>query len=720
MSKSVLAEDCTGPLPGADCTLDEDTTAPLTIDGGIVLSIGSSVVINHEIDGDDNIGDGTIETFGGPNTITQNADIGRNTPINQLTIGDDNVWNTSAAINTDNNGSDIDLGAADGGETLNFLRGGSFSGEIDGNFGDTVTFGIDGNGGNFITGGQIESVIVIVGSGELTVNNSVGGGTSLGSLTVADGATLNMGANVTVGGPVDLDGTVRIGAGNALTGDTYISDADAATIVLELERETGTTTSGVLNIIAGGPLDLSNDSLEIALGPQSEVLIKETIASAIIGNTAASIGPNRFVDDSYLYNFNLVANGNDFDLVISVNSIEETTTSENNRQVANTILSNLANTDVTEFNRLQAALGNDSNREAFNERLESLLPTVDSGKVNASLVARDQLQSLTNQRSEQLLGSPQKPRKKRLLSGSKNLDSGRTRRANRNATPPEKEKGVLWAQGYAQSATQDRKDGLDGFDQRSGGVVFGADTGQMNRDMLLGMAVLAGTSTIDSNNSNATETVVDSYGLSFYGGKKISSKTLISGSVSYVHNTNEATRFNVGGFAGNNAQHENVTEHISIQSKLAHRYKTVKNLTITPSATLGYDYLYMDRYNENGAEQLSLSVNPDDINMLTAGAGVDLDWRYRTAKGMNINPKIYAHYKHALLNNKVQTSAVFLDGGNEFVTKGFDAQRSNLNLGGKISAEITEKWLVNAGYNFAYKDKYASHTGNVNAVYSFE
>jgi len=713
-----VAEDCTGTLPGANCTLDENTTAPLTIDGGIVLTIGGSVLIDHEIDGDDTIGNGDIVTFGGPNTITQNADIGSQTPINSVTIADDNTWNSSAAINTDNSGSDIDLGAADGGETLNFFAGGSFSGEIDGHIGDTVTFGSDGNGGTFSTGGQIETVTVIVGSGELTVSNTVGGGTSLGGVTVADGATLDMDANVTVGGAIDLDGTARIAAGSSLAGDSYVADADASTIILEVARDTGATQSGRLNISVGGPLDLSNDTLQIVMGPQSEVLVNETIASAIIGNTAATIGPNQFVDNSYLYNFNLLANGNDFDLVISVNSLDASATTANNLNVANTVLRNLANVSSPQLNTLQSALGNDSTQEAFNERLEALQPTVDNGYVAASLAVSDQVHKLTGKRVDQLYGQKIISRSKQLLAGSKNLSTGRKRTVNKSKF--NNGSGVFWAQGYGSSATQNNKDGLDGFDMSSGGVVFGADTGDMNKDMLLGMAVMAGGASIESKNANATQTDVESYGLAFYGGHKMPNKTLLSGSASYIHSSNKATRYKVGGISGNNASHDNVTEHISLHSKLSHKYKTVKNLTITPSATLGYDYVRANKYAEDGQTDLALIVDPEPVHMMAAGVGVDLDWRHQTLNGLRLNPTAYARYQYDILNKGVESISSFKVAPQQtFVTKGFDPQRSVINLGAGVSAEITEDWDVIAGYDFEYKDKYHSHTGHVSAVRDF-
>jgi hypothetical protein len=117
-SPYAYAEDCSGLLPGANCTLDENTITALTIDNGIVLTVGASVTIGHTVDGSIANGDGSIITSGAGNIVIQNADIGSLFAIDMLSINDDNTWTTSSGIRTNNDGSDIDLGAADGGELI--------------------------------------------------------------------------------------------------------------------------------------------------------------------------------------------------------------------------------------------------------------------------------------------------------------------------------------------------------------------------------------------------------------------------------------------------------------------------------------------------------------------------------------------------------------------------------------------------------------------------
>ena len=724
-TKKADAEDCTGVLPGANCTLDEDTTAPLTIDSGITLTVGGSVLINHEIDADDFAGDGTISTGPGPITVDQNADIGTNLAINELLIADDAVWNANARIFTDNNGSDINLGAVDGGESLNFNNGGAYLGEIDGNNADTVTFGADLTGGDFTTGGQIESVTLIVSSGTLRANNAFGGGTALGGITIADGATIIQNANIASSGALDLDGTISIGAGNNLSADTYVADGDAGTIIIEVDRSAGTTETGELTIAAGGPLDLSNDTIRISLGDTSQVLESETISDFIVGNTGPSIDPNEFIESSYFYDFTLTPNGNNYDLVIAARSIDGSATTANNLTVANILLGSLAASEDPTFNRVQSLLGSDPTQEAFNERLESLQPTVDNGYVQSSINAKNQMHKFVLSRVNHLfdrrkVASPAKDIKlgNRLTSGSKDLKTGRRIRTSDILEP--EEVGTVWAQAYAQSATQSNKDKIDGFSITSSGVVIGADSGDMNDDMIFGLAALVGGSDVESDNSNRTENEVRSYGVTGFGGVKLSAKTLLSGSVSYVHSLNELVRNDVGGIAGATATGEFPVEHFAMGSKLAYQYNTVNGIRITPSASIDYDHIRADPYTEFGTSELTMDVDYTALDLLALGIGVDLDYEYETKNGRFIYPTAYAKYQYDVLNDGVEVQSNFRTQPELFFkTTGFEPQRSILSLGTAVETEVAKDWRLALGYDLQIKDQYSSHAGYVNAIHDF-
>lgn len=210
-----------------------------------------------------------------------------------------------------------------------------------------------------------------------------------------------------------------------------------------------------------------------------------------------------------------------------------------------------------------------------------------------------------------------------------------------------------------------------------------------------------------------------------YGGRgalclKITPKTVIDSSASYVHNKNSGIRYSVGGVSGNNAVADYVSQQISLHSRLSHRYKTKGNLTITPSATFNYDQITVAEYQEVGAGALSLAVDHDSISKTALGAGVDFEWEHQTEGGTTIRPKAYAKYSYDFTNDGVRATSSFqASEKNKFVTEGFEPQRSQINLGSAIDVHVTEKMKLSAGYDFEYKNKYDAHTGHVSIVRDF-
>lgn len=725
--KTVLAEDCTGVLPTADCTLDEDTTADLTIDAGVSLFIGTPVTIGHDIDGDNNPGDGTISTFGVGTTINQTSDIGSNIAIDELLINDDNTWTTSGAIITNNDGSDINLGVVDGGETLNFNNGASFIGEIDGNALDVVNFGADGNGGNFETGGEIESITLIITSGQLTTNSTMGTGVALNSISVADGATLNINETATTGGPLDNDGLINIASDATLAADTYVADADSGTFVINVARNGGTSSTGVLNVANGGPLDLSNDTLQIAIDPLSAVLVNETVANIVVGNTAATIGPGQFVDNSFLYDFALQANGDNFDLVITVNPINETANNFNNRQVAQLLLNNLAEVDVEGFNRIQALLGAAPTEEAFNETLESLHPTVDGGFIAASNNIVERVQDFSQKRTKILLSGTSikkaEPKKKynKLISGQKDLRTGKILIASEKPKiRVQKEKGTVWVTPFINSMSQDALDDVDGFSGKAAGLAIGADTGRMHEDILFGLHGVIGNSSVESENANRTDTDIASLGIGAYGGVKIQQDLLLEGSVTYVRSSNDYVRYNVAGISGNNAQGNFTSEHHNIHTRISKKFGRDNGVTITPSLFANYDSVESENYKETSADLGDLTVSPGGYSTFETGVGVDVDWQKQLEGGSVLHPSVYAEYKYDVVSDRFKTLSNFAgDETQRFVSQGPNSQKNQFNIGTSVDVDISDKMAWNAGYDFEYKDSYIDQSGYVGFVYNF-
>ncbi len=717
--RPVWAEDCTGTLPGADCTLDEDTTAPLEIDNGVTLFVSGSVNLDHDIDGSTLVGDGTISSVGGGNTITQNADIGANIGIDQLNIDGDDIWVTSGAINTNNDGSDIDLGAADGGEEIHFLSGSSFIGEIDGNNGDIVNFGADGNGGDFQTISQIEGVGIVLTSGNLTVNSAIGSGVAIGDLTVNNGTTLTMNSSITSAGALDVDGTVSIASGRTLSADTYVADGDDAEFRIGVSRNAGTMDAGSIVIASGGPVDFSSDAFVIEVDSGSQILQDGSVLTIVSGNGGATALPS-FTDTSYVYNFLLQQNGDNIDLVVAVRDIDDLTNSPNNNVIGTIIFEDFADSETGAINMVQSLLGNDANSAAFNERLESLLPVLDGGYAAASQSMVGQMQNAIHGRTvldryfQDSRGKHRSGGEVVFASGRKNLRTGETKKHELASVGTYQ--ADIWGQVFYESGNQ-RDDDVDGYSRGTAGIVIGADMVDLNDDLLLGGAITIGSSTIDSDNSNSAKTDVDSLGFSFYGGKRIMRDALFNAVVSYVYNDNTTTRYNVGGISGNTTRGKFKSEHISLKSAVSRYYALKNNMHVKPRVYAGYDYISADQYTERGVRDLNLDVSYRSLNRLVTGVGADAGWFYELKNGALISPGAHLSYEYALLADRIESDTVI--DGEQFVVAGNDASKHTLNAGLNVQVQQNDYLHFDAGYVLGLSEEQDNHALSAKMVYDF-
>ncbi|PCJ01336.1 MAG: hypothetical protein COB14_03840 [Alphaproteobacteria bacterium] len=715
---SARAEDCTGVLPGANCTLDENTTAVLTINNGFTLFTSGSINLDHEIDGGAVLGDGSIATSGGGDTIIQNADIGSTLGIEQLSITDDDVWTTSAAINTDNDGSDIDLGAGDGGEVLNFLSGSSFLGEIDGHNGDIVNFGADGAGGNFSTVTQIEGVSVVLTSGSLTIGSSAGSGVPLGALSVNAGADLTINSNVTTSGALDIDGDVYIRAGRVLSADTYVADADSAAYTLGVKRTAGSTSSAQITISSGGPVDFSNDSLTIDIGSLSQALVNETISSVIIGNGGATVIPN-FSDNSYMYDFVLQQNGDNVDLIVTVNTIDELASSSSNRAVVRFLFDDLAGSEVAAINQIQSILGNISTREAFNEALESVLPDLDGGFSAASHTMMDQIQGAIYDRTvssryfDANRAAVMNNNQLVFVSGKKDMMTGEVHKANYNEIGSLK--GALWAKALIQTGAQSA-DNVDGFDLNAEGLIVGLDIPDIDGDFMFGGALLMARSQVSSDNATASKNDIDSIGASLYGSAELPNRMIFNGALSYIRNDNNVTRFNVGTVNGSNATGDFKSEHLAMNAGLSQYRQLDNNVYFQPHAFISYDYISADEYTEKGSSDLALRVRYGSLNTLTSGVGAILGNIIRY-DDVVINPSAHLSYEYSLLKDGIHTNVGLAD--KEFDVDGHDPSKHMVNAGVNVKVQELAALRLDAGYNVGYDGDQNSHSFSMNVLYDF-
>lgn len=401
------AADCTGTVTAADCTMDVDPTGEILIEDTGTLYIGADVILNYAIDSTTSASFGTISTNNGGYTIDQNAAIGSTNPLDQILINGTDIWNANADIYTNGDGDDIYLADGLAGGTLNLNNGMTYLGDINADATDTVNVGAD-LAGTTVTGlGAIDGAIFNVLSGTFLAEVQLGGSTPLASISVSDGATLELNNGAITDGVLDLDGSVYIGSAGTLSAATYTgADGDGADIQVGISQTAGTVSVGGLDITAGTP-DYSADTLTFVMENGTEVIgaSGDTINDFFTGAAGVITMPT-VLDTSFLYDYSVTQSGTNLDLEITRQSLSDATTTASNLTSAQILLDTLYDTDNQIIEDIQYNLMNASTGAQFNELLESTQPSLDAASFSVAHYITNQTRTMLQRRMHKLRYAP--------------------------------------------------------------------------------------------------------------------------------------------------------------------------------------------------------------------------------------------------------------------------------------------------------------------------
>lgn len=303
-SQSAWAEDCSGIVPGADCTIDEDLNVPLTLGAGDFLIFDSSTQlnVNGTIDADSAAGQGSVFTAGGGTEVVQNADIGAGTAIGGFTVGSGDVWFVSS--------SSIDLISTgtltlDGGEMVFIGNGSAFNGAnvtVTGSAtADTIEFTSAGNhtftvGAVSLGDGADEILFDAAGAGSIFTASSLSMGAGNDSIEFSNGGSIDL----TSSGTLDLgtdDDTISFISGGAITAGTI--SGGTGTDAMNFGSANFTVTSQVtgvetIDMATGHTLTFGNasgvSSAAITLSADNAALVFNSAGGTISGTITGAAG----------------------------------------------------------------------------------------------------------------------------------------------------------------------------------------------------------------------------------------------------------------------------------------------------------------------------------------------------------------------------------------------------------------------------------------------
>jgi len=602
--------------------------------------------------------DGLI-TVADAKNITGNIDA-TTTKMGTVTIeGTSTITGTVGAtqmvkvINAGATGKTVTITGATQAETLNFTGDGTVT--MGGAYAGAVTTATDGYG--TLNLNAVSAALTTIGTGTK----------SLGKLA--------LGANATASGAIYAD-AVNLGISTLTTGTdfTLASGQSLSTTITGAAAGGDLAVTGTLALASGSSILLDIDDAYLGTIVDGATY---GLATATAATTAATIV-------SYVPGYNVTAaitGGNTVTLTFDEKTAAQLT---NTDRVYEQIIESVGAKEVA----LQAAIAAATTVAERDALIEAAMPVVDGSAQVSVMDAAVQVQDVTDTRLAALRTGD--------VSGMAAGDDAMSRR--------------LWLQGYYSYADQNERDGIDGYDADTSGVMLGVDSDEIIGGGVLGLAVNYGVTTADSENAATTDTQIDSYGLTAYLSQELMADVFADVQVGYSYNDVEINNHNCGG-AGLVCNGNTNSDQYSAKLALGRDFATDQGMTITPTIYTSYIAVNTDGYTETGTGAIK-TVADTDVDAMDVGLDITTAWEIQARDGV-MKPSINLGYAYAVENDAIEATSTFVGGGVAFKTTGAEGPESKFNVGVGFVYETNADWDVSAKYNAGIKEDYYSHNGAV-------
>jgi autotransporter family porin len=526
--------------------------------------------------------------------------------------------------------------------------------------------------------------------------------------------TLNLGIEVT--GGVSNSGTLEVPAGQ--TGKIFGDYTQTSHGTLQLDVASN-TSYGKLSV-SGTATFPTNAHLALNVTDPSFAFTPAALTGLVTAGTLVTNG-FKITDNSTLFNFTAVQNGNSIDLqvvdpngnngsgngsgdgdgdggnssgntggggsstgdsAISVTSIVNDNHNGAARGVGPVLdqfISSFASNGTTgnaDMDQVVSALGRLTSTAQVNTAAKQTLPVIAGNQVSGVQSSLDESQSAVSARQN-------------TTSGVSTGDPTLTDRA-------------FWVKPFGSHASQSDVGGAIGFQANTYGIVFGADADVTNLDRL-GAAFAYGNSHVNGGDNDAPSTAdVDSYQAIFYGTHRIDATTNLNfqADIGY-HHTDGDRYIDFGGLNRDaNSGFNGYSGHVG--AALGRSVSIGGNDTVTPRVSADYTYIRDTGYSETGAGALNLNVGSSSTQALVFRLGTLLDQPINDRLAVSIDAA--AGYDALARENLITSN--FVGGGAAFTTYGVHPSHWLLDGGIGLHGTIKEGMTISLDYNVEGRDAY--------------
>ncbi len=269
-----------------------------------------------------------------------------------------------------------------------------------------------------------------------------------------------------------------------------------------------------------------------------------------------------------------------------------------------------------------------------------------------------------------------------------------------------------WMKGFGYFGNQDAKDGYEGYDSSSAGLMAAYDL-PLDRETRVGLGLGYARSTIDGKTFD-TNTDFNTYQAMAYIGHE-SGPWFIDGNASFGWNDYSGTRNIIfPGTASTADASYSGQDYTAFASTGYHL--PAQEFMVTPFASLQYTHMDLDGYTESGAGPIDLQVGSQSYDFLESGLGVKVE-RDFAYEGNKYAPEAHLKWLHELNNPRVeQTGAFTVAGSPSFTVQGLKPAADTLNIGAGLTllgcSCSSRTWSLEAVYDYYWRDDgYSANQG---------
>lgn len=552
-----------------------------------------------------------------------------------------------------------------------------------------ITFQVDAGTSAFIGSAQTTQGSI---AGEGGLNKTGAGTLALSGTQRYTGATTISGGALMLNG--SLASSVTVNSGAAMS----VAAGSTGTINGNYTQATdGIFRTHVINdgtygkLVVSGTANLpTNAKINVDVSDPRASFTATSLTNVLTAGALNSDGTFSVTDNSLLFNFGAVKNGNAIDLTIkaAAPAILPSIINQGNTQAAGAagVLDQIITSDPT-GSLANRFVGLTSESQVSNA-VSQTLPLLSGG---ATVVARNTLSGL-NRIIESRIDS------------NRGLSSGDDFYGDKH----------IWLKPFGSWANQSDRNGVAGFKANTYGMVAGVD-GTLSPALRLGGAFAYARSNVDGNSAIAPQnTTVDVYQLIGYGSVSLDDRTDVNFQGDIGQNNNNGTRQITFSPSVASSSYHSQTAHIG--AGIGRTYTLDSKTALTPSVRADYTWIKDKAYSETGAGPLNLNVDSRSTEAFIIG--VDGKLAHHLNDRTTLIANLGVGYDTINKQNTI-TSAFAEKPTAAFVTYGINPSPWLAHSGFAAVYQIKSGVELTGRYDAEYRQSFLNQTASVKARWVF-